>query len=173
MLVSRRHLENDRKGLTLLEVIVATAIFVGGMAILGQLLQLGLLAARANQKKTIAVLRGESKMEELSSGLVLLEASTEPIPFEDDWSWTWSILVEPTPVTGLVLVSLHVEHKENEEDELPDVDFDLTRLMVDPQWRLPPQMESADGLVPTPITIPEMLGLPASTRTASRDLPGN
>jgi prepilin-type N-terminal cleavage/methylation domain-containing protein len=161
-----------RKGMTLLEVIVATAIFVGGMAILGQLLQFGLMASRANQRKTIALLRAESKMEELASGMLLLEAMDEPIPFEDDWSWTWSIAVEPTPIQGLMLVALRVEHRENEEDEAADVDFELSRLIVDPQWRLPPELGPAEGLAPTPITVPEMLGLPASTQTARRDSPG-
>ncbi|MFO0948184.1 MAG: prepilin-type N-terminal cleavage/methylation domain-containing protein [Planctomycetota bacterium] len=57
-MIRGRNRSLSRRGMTLLEVIVATAIFVGGMALIGQLLRLGLLTAEANKRMTQGLLRG-------------------------------------------------------------------------------------------------------------------
>lgn len=156
-----------RTGMTILEVIVATAIFVGGMAILGQLSRLGLAAAEANQRKTDGLLRAESKMAQISMGLEPLDLGAEALPFDDNPHWTWSVASEPTEVTGLLRVSLIVEHRDREDDETPDYDFRLTRLLVDPGWGRPPASTPV-AMAASPITIPRMLGLPPKAAPTAR-----
>lgn len=163
----QKHVNGSRHGMTLLEVIVATALFVGGMAIIGQLLRLGLLTAESNKRTTQGLLRAESKMEELVLGIEGL-AAEGPVSFEDDERWRWSIVSASTPVEGLIRLELKVEHlrSEDQEEEL-DFEYRLNRWMVAPEFRSPPWEEASPGGTPTPMTVREMLGLPRSNARLS------
>ena len=167
---------NARGGLSILEAIVATAIFVGALAILGQLLDLGLLATDINRMNTLALLRCESKIEEVVAGIEAPISTTTPTPYLDDPRWQWTMSVEPTEVAGLLRLTVRVEYLENalqtqtgeaveEEPDEPDFSFQLTRLFIN---RWPGESSGrrrsgrrGRGRART-ITIREMLGLDES-----------
>lgn len=154
-----------RRGLSLLEAIIAIGIFVGAMAMIGQLLDAGLRMIDIGERETIALLRCESKMEEIVAGIVRIstEMPKEPVPDRDDPHWLTAVMVEPSSVEGLVKVTVTVTYQENigatatTEEESP-FQQSLTRMVVDrSSLKLATSPASrADGV----ITIPQMLGLP-------------
>jgi type II secretion system protein I len=122
-----------RRGLTLLEIILALAILAGAVAVLSQLSRGGLENARVARDLTRAELLCESKLAEVAAGLVTLE-SQEGI-FESDVDpqasdWIYTIEVGPAAQTGLVEVRVTVS-KDPAVDRDP-VEFTLTRWMADP-----------------------------------------
>lgn len=161
----RSTLNQSRRGLSLLEAIIAIGIFIGAMAMIGQLLDAGLRMIDLGERETIALLRCESKMEEIVAGIIPINADMpkEPIPDRDDPHWQTAIVVEPSSVEGLVKVNVTVSYRENigaaatTEEENP-FQQSLTRLVVDrSSLKLTTSPATrADGI----ITIPQMLGLP-------------
>jgi len=157
----------SRRGLSLLEAIIAIGIFIGAMAMIGQLLDAGLRMIDLGERETIALLRCESKMEEIVAGIVPINADMpkEPVPDREDPHWRTAVVVEPSSVEGLVKVTVTVSYQENigaaatAEEENP-YQQSLTRLVVDrSSLKLATVPTSrADGV----ITIPQMLGLPAA-----------
>ncbi len=94
-------------GLTLLEVILGLAIFVGSIAILSQLVHLGIRATRYAQLQTRAVMLAESKMNEIVAGLV----STDSVgvqQFEQDPAWQWQLTTDQGTLNGLLWVTVTV-----------------------------------------------------------------
>ena len=119
-MISRRlHLQpgcfspRERKGLSLLEAIIAIGIFIGAMAMIGQLLNSGLRMIDIGERDTMALLRCESKMEEIVAGIVPINAEMpkEPIPDREDPRWRSRVIVEPTSVEGLVKVTVTVGYR--------------------------------------------------------------
>lgn len=147
-----------RRGLSILEVIIATAIFVASVAVIAQLFDLGLAAARSSKLATIALLRCESKIDELVAGIEPLISSPAAVPYADDPLWQWTVAAEPTEVPGLLRVTVRVEHLDTQEQI--DFAYELTRLITDPAYRASVYQPGPGGVgQPTAITIPEMLGL--------------
>lgn len=153
-----------RAGLSLLEAIVAVGIFVGSMALIGQLLDTGLRTVDMGTRETIGLLRCESRMEEIVAGIVPIDTGTAAAgtPDLDDPHWRTTVLAEPTPVEGLLRVTVVVDYLDNPESaeaEESQYSQSLTRLVVDPSLLSATQLptERATGT----ITIPQMLGLPS------------
>lgn len=142
------------RGFSLLEAIFATAIFVAAMAAIGALLDLGLFSIRSAERSTIALLRCESKLEELSAGLEPLW-SAESQAFLDDPSWSWSLALEETGLPTLVKATVQVEHRADEQGEV-DASCRLSRWLCSR-----PEATTAEATEPVPITIRELLGLGA------------
>ena len=155
-----------RRGLSLLEVILGSAIFVAAMAVIGVLLDNGMLMLGQHERNTIGLLRCESKMEEVVAGIQSVGEAlpAQPTPYEDDPRWRWTVVVEPTPVAGLLRAVVVVDYFEDPAavGEDPDYRETLTRLIVDPAMLETRSEESAE--VEGTITIPEMLGLPPGGR---------
>lgn len=121
-----------RTGLSLLEVIISVAIFLGALTAIMQGLSIGQRSELAARLQSEAVLRCEAKMGEIICGAVEAN-STQGNTFEDDETgkWEWSAQVTDAGVSGLLEVTVLVEHKPGGED--PDAAFSLVRLMRDPQ----------------------------------------
>ena len=105
-----------RKGTSLLEVIVATAIFVLAIAALGSLVDLSSDQAQIVKQRSLAMQICKTKMNEVSAGIIpmtgvqenLLEG--EDIP-EGNPDWEWSLAVTDAPnvsVEGLSQVTVTV-----------------------------------------------------------------
>src|SRR5262245_49933500 len=103
-----------RSGLTLLEVILGLAIFVGSIAIVSKLMELGVRASQYARLHTRAVMLAESKMGELVAGVVTLSDSGGDV-FPEDAAWQWDLSVSDGPVDGLRWVSLTVSPSSNGE----------------------------------------------------------
>jgi general secretion pathway protein I len=119
-----------RRGMTLLEVFLALAIFIGALAVITQIISTGSRAAIQAQLQSDAVLRAESVISEAVSGVIPLQSASGQA-FADDSTWTWSLTVaEGTHVDTLQLTAV-IDHK------LPtgriNAQATLTRLVRDPQ----------------------------------------
>jgi type II secretory pathway pseudopilin PulG len=130
MRLSRRQ---RRSGMSLLEVVLAMAIFLMALIGLSQLLgfcsQLGLDAQFTNRAAQLM----QSKMNEVVSGVVPLtgQGDTE---FDDDSDWVWSLEAEAdTTAPGLYRVTVTVSRK------LPDgtvlMTASLSQIILDPASR--------------------------------------
>lgn len=117
-------------GFSLLEVILAMAILVGSLAVLSQLIDLGARNAVAARMQTEAILRCESKMQEIVAGILPPEP-VSPVPFEDDPNWQWSVEVDSDLSEGLLAISVTVEEA-GSQSESP-ISFRLHRWLRDPE----------------------------------------
>ena len=118
-----------RRGLTLLEVMLAVAILGGSMAVIGELVRMGVRHAEEAREQTKAQLLCESKLEEIAAGVTAIEAASE-VPFDLDPEWTYSIESASLEQQGLIQVRVTVQLADSER--LHPVSFTLTRWMLDP-----------------------------------------
>ncbi len=123
-----------RRGLSLFEVIVALAIFMGSIAAIGQLVATGVRGAVQARLQSQAVIRCESKMGEIVSGVLPLRSAAANVPFPDDSSWNWSVAVASGPHDGLFIVEVTVSHPSG--TVAGNQSFALRRLVRDPQLAL-------------------------------------
>ena len=123
-----------RRGFSLLEVILALAIFAMAFAFLGELSRLGMRNARVAHDKTQAELLCEGKMAEIMV-LGTIPETVQGAPFEtetdpSDPPWLYSVDVESTDQEGVMAV--HVTVIQDLPSEQRPVEFSLVRWMLDP-----------------------------------------
>ncbi len=119
-----------RRGLSLLEVLVAMAILVSSVAVIGQLVRQSNDMARSAKNRSLAALRCQSKMAEIISGAQPMTVGQGN--FEEDPDWSWHLTTEQGPVQGLWLVTLTVGR------DLPGGgrdEFSLKEMVLDPAAR--------------------------------------
>ncbi len=125
----RRGTAHGRHGLTLLEVLVALAIFLLSLGAITRLVtfagQLALEARRTDEATRLA----RSKMSEVFAGVVPLE-SADDTPFDEDPDYTWSLTADSGSMSGLWVVTVTVKRK---GDEGPG--FSLQQFVLDPTVR--------------------------------------
>lgn len=135
----------SRKALSLLEVILALAILATAATLLSQLMQLGLRSAAIARDEPRAVLWCESRLEELSAG-ILAPNIVQDVPVPEDGAWVYSIDVRPGPYLGLLEVVASVEPK----DALPNsASVTMTRWIIDPsdiRFQATPTNNSGTGV---------------------------
>jgi general secretion pathway protein I len=119
-----------RRGITLFEVVLALAIFIGALAAISQVLRVGSRASIRAQLASEAVLRSDYKMNEVLSGIIPLQGA-QRTPFEDDPDWLWTLNVVDSGTPNLLLLELTVEHSGTGGDLAAS--FQLTRMVRDPQ----------------------------------------
>lgn len=138
-----RRMRSDRHGLTLLEVILSVAIFLGGLTAIMQGLTLGQRSELSARLQSAAVVRCEAVVGELVSGVKPLESSAKN-SFEDDetGNWTWSAEVADAGVTGLLQLTVLVEHRPG--SDVPNAAFSVVRYLRDPQLFLDAQMSESE-----------------------------
>lgn len=120
---------SSRRGLTLLEIILALTIFFGAMAALSQLAWSGSRAAIQARLKTQAIVRCETKLAEVLAGIEALGPKSN-VAFPDDSKWTYSVSIGDSPFPDLLQVQVTVGHTGN--NSLANVQFSLNRWMRDP-----------------------------------------
>ncbi len=116
-----------RRGLSLLEVILAVAILGGCLAVTGELVRLGVRHAEEARELTRAQLLCESKMEEIAAGVAATE-SASTVPFETDPDWTYTVDVSQLDQQQLTLVRVTVQQLES--DRLYPITFTLSRWIL-------------------------------------------
>jgi len=119
-----------RPGLTLLEVIVSTAIFVGSLVGIMQVLNTGHKSRLESVLDSEAVLRCETVMGELLAGVHPMATSDEQA-FSDNGNWVWAATV--TDQGGTSLLEVEVEVKHTIAGERVNSYFILNRYVRDPQ----------------------------------------
>ena len=121
-----------RSGMSLLEVLISVAIFLGSLTAIMQVLNVGQRAELATRLQTEAILKCEAKMAEFISGIE--EATTsQGGTFEDDetGNWKWDAEVTDSGIVSLLQVTVKVEHMISDDEA--NAAFTLSRYMRDPQ----------------------------------------
>jgi prepilin-type N-terminal cleavage/methylation domain-containing protein len=130
-------------GFSLLEVILALAILVGAIAVIGELIATGTRAAGAARDLTQAQLLCESKLNEITAG-ILIPDPVQGAPIETDMEWLYSIDLFPSDQNGIVAVKVTV-YQDLPVERRP-VTFSLVRWLQDPGIELPePEDTSSAG----------------------------
>jgi general secretion pathway protein I len=124
----------SRGAFSLLEVILALAILVGAIAVMGELIRLGTLSAASARDLTQAQLICESKLAEITAGITPPEA-VSLAEYELDPEWIYSVELASVDVPGLLM--LRVTVAQNLDPSQRPVEFSLTRLIQDPGVELP------------------------------------
>jgi len=123
---------NERSGLSLLEVLISVAIFLGALTAIMQLLNTGRESEVSARLKTEAVLRCEAKMAEIVAGIEKAVSATDgTFPDDEVGHWHWSSEVGSGNATSLLQITVSVEHQPDGKN--PNAAFTLTRYMRDPQ----------------------------------------
>jgi type II secretion system protein I len=133
-----------RQALSLLEVILALAILAAALATLGNLLGVGTRSASHARDMTVAQLLCESKMAELTAGVIPLEPVNR-VPSATAPGWLYSVLVTTTEEQNLFAVRVIVE--QDVEPRKRPLAFTLDRWVIDPELTLAEAVEnpSADS----------------------------
>ena len=118
-----------RKGISLLEVILAVAILGGSMVVIGHGFFLGYRSVRNARMIGTGNRLADSAMAELAAG-VIEPNSVGSSAFQDEPNWSYSIDIEDAEVPGLLTAMVTVENTTFR----PNVSVTLTRLMVDPNY---------------------------------------
>jgi hypothetical protein len=133
----------------LLEVILAVAILTGAIAILGELGRSGFRNAETAEKLTRAQLLAESKMAEITSGMIPAEP-VQGAGFESEWveaedqtsfdssysGWLYTIDAQLADEAGLMELTVTVY--EDRPPEKQPVSYTLV------QWWLDPSLQAAE-----------------------------
>ncbi len=128
-----------RQGITLLEVLIALAIFLGAFTIISQIMRTGTQASNHGQQQNEIVLRARSLMNEVLAGSVEMEPVQEA-SFDDTDAYAWSMTISDGPIPDLFVVELTVARRR--QNGTIDMPFTLTRYMRDPEVFLQTTVDS-------------------------------
>lgn len=101
--------ENTRDGFTLLEVLVALAIFVGSVAALSRLVLLGIENAEYSRWQAEAMMIAECRLAELQSGILTVN-SVGTFPAEESPGWQWTMTAASESLAGLYRIQFEVRN---------------------------------------------------------------
>ncbi len=118
--------DRRREGFSLLEILLATTILLGAIAVLGQLAQLGLRNAGEASKQARAQQLCQNKLEAIVLRLEAAEA-IEDVPLDEAPDWLYSIEIELVEREGMVAVRVSV--KEDLPEQSRPIEFSLIRWL--------------------------------------------
>lgn len=120
-----------RSGMSLLEVLGATAIFLISIVAIGELMSRSTDQALDVQQRSRATRLCQSKLNEFSSGVEQLSGATSG-EFDEDPEWTWSAnVVSETSALNLYRVTVTVSRQTGGEP----VEISMTQFIYDPLQR--------------------------------------
>jgi general secretion pathway protein I len=120
---------NVRPALTLLEVVIALAIFLLAMTVFSQMLIRNGEITRDIQRQNLATRLCQSKLAEVVAGVVPLSTQSDA-PCEDDPDYTWSMTADNGSVAGLWNVTVVVTRQSADADN--PIQASLTEMVLDP-----------------------------------------
>ena len=136
MVRDRQTRRDDRRGLTLLEIVLALAICAIAMTLLAQLVGIGNRAAAVARDSAKAQMIAESMMAEVMAGIT--EAADTSGTYEQDPNWMFEISVTPAPSAPDTINVIRVAVSQQGEVARP-----LTYVLT--QWQaIPPEMEEEE-----------------------------
>jgi hypothetical protein len=122
-----------------LEVVLALAILVGAIAVIGELIRLGTTAAASARGLTHAQLICESLMAEITAGILPTEA-VQNVPVPTDPEWAYGVELMPVETPGMLAVRVTVVEVGVTGRA---AEFSLVRWIRDPGIELPTESESS------------------------------
>lgn len=150
---SQIRFSGGRRGLTLMEVVLAMAILLMALAAIGPLIQMGGQRALDAQIQETALRKCESKLAEAMIGVESLGGQADgTFPEDPDNVWRWSMeATQQSEVTNLWSVQVTVYRQLDGRK----IEVSLSQMLMDPTMRgsavntgLPPQQ----GTAPTTTT---------------------
>ena len=138
-------LSAPRRGMTLLEVIVAMTIFLIALGAIWPLLEMGLNRAHEVEHQAIALQKCQSKLAQIMAGEEAL-GTQEDVTFVEDPEWHWSMECEQQDIANLWKVEVTVWR----ETDLGRVEVTLSQMVLDPSVRggpaaVPPATDAGNG----------------------------
>jgi len=137
-------LSKARRGLTLMEVIVAMAIFLLSLAGIVPLVKIGLDRSLEIHLQATALQKCQSKLAGVIAGSEAIAAQTD-VPFTDnnpDEDWRWSLDLGQDDIDGVWTVTIRVRLQSDDHK----VEVALSQIVLDPTVRGgPPAAPSATG----------------------------
>ena len=124
--------KGPRPGFSLLEVVIALAIFLLSLVAIGQIISLASDRALEVQQQDQANLLCQTKMAEVIIGAESLSSSGGFSPFKEDTDWQWRMECDPADIAGLWNVKLWVQY---ERADGKKIDARLSRMVLDPALR--------------------------------------
>ena len=121
-------LRTSRPGLSLMEVLVAVAIFLLALGGITQLVSMSSDRALEVQMMNQASRLCQSKFAQVQSGEVPLTAQSDT-PFDEDPDYLWSLTVDPGTVTNLWVVTVKVAR---ERPGSAPIESSLSQMLLDP-----------------------------------------
>lgn len=112
------------------------------MAVIGELVRMGVRNAEEARELTKAQLLCESKLEEVAAGITPLESAANTA-FELDPEWSYTIETGTLDQQGLIEVRVTVQQVES--DRLYPLTFTLTRWLLDPSLTSETTSETSSG----------------------------
>lgn len=119
-----------RQGLSLLEILLSTAILVASLTAVMQVLNVGYSSRLSAVLDSEAILRCQSIMGEMVSGVRPLMSAGETA-FDDNSRWMWSATVSDQGNTSLLEVEVTVKHTIG--GDRSNSSWSLKRYVRDPQ----------------------------------------
>lgn len=135
----------DRSGLTVFEVLLSVAIFLGAMIALGELISSGRIAAQRGELQTEAVFRCETIVGQIASGVMPLDTALAGGGFTDDLEQRWSYSVLPIEASEADLLGFEVTVQHVNNVGAINYSFSLQRYMRDPQLYVDAAEAAADA----------------------------
>ena len=132
-MMSSRHRRPARKGITLLEIVLALGLSAIAISILSQLVGIGNRSASVARDQSKAQLIAESVMAEFTSGI------SEPVSTSGDWEMdpTWSYDVTVTLAASQTINVIDIVVTQNSAAN--PVSFNLTQWLA-----IPPEPEEEE-----------------------------
>jgi general secretion pathway protein I len=118
-----------RPALTLLEVVIALAIFLLAMTVFSQMLLRNGEITRDIQRQNLATRLCQSKLAEVVAGVWPLTSQSDQ-QCDDEPDYTWSLEADAGSVTGLWNVTVTVTRTETGTDN--PIQCSLTEMLLDP-----------------------------------------
>lgn len=115
--------------MTLLEVLIALAIFLMAMVVFGEMIVRNGQIARDLQRQNLATRLCRSKLNEVVAGVVPLSSQGDQ-SFDEEPDYTWSLQADNGAVDGLWNVTLTVTRRQTDAGE--PIHCTVTEMVLDP-----------------------------------------
>jgi prepilin-type N-terminal cleavage/methylation domain-containing protein len=135
-----------RRGFSLFEMIIATAILAGAAVLLLELADLGWRHASAAEQGATAQRICQNLLNEYVAGAQpLLPGDDLPVPGEDGWVYSATLERVAAPLRGPGLALLRLSVREDLPGDGPRVEFTLARWVRPPQRAVGAEGYEFDG----------------------------
>lgn len=132
------HAPENRKGLSLLEVILALAILGVACAFMAQAMRLATSNALSAQRQAQAELAAESVLSQVVAGIIPMQPSSAWTPVGTSAStsnWSYMIIQVNCEVENMVGLQIMVKDMTNQDTTAP-ADLSVIRWVIDPSLGL-------------------------------------
>ncbi len=139
--------EHQRRGFSLLEILLALAILGGSLAALSQMASIGMDSAREAREMSIARITCQTILNELLIQNItptpLADTPVTPCDSSSIIPYSYSVDVQPGALDGMLIVRVTVVAENPDDPAMALATCSLTRWMIDPALGLA-ELEAAE-----------------------------